>query len=172
MEGSNPAEGIAVCLHCWLCVMYSAASGVELITRSEESCRVCASKCVIQKPQQWGGLGQIWAEAPFKNNTEQIHKSTAYLTILHYRDIYSITHEPHASLGRILLRFFSTDTFIIYISEMPDLKCVKSTCLSHKTTYVALHKQFCEAPRTKIVRSPNIGHAKVITFLVLVHWMK
>ena len=61
------AEGMEVRLLCFLFVYVAAST-----TLSEELYRVCASTVVIQKPQQCGALGSIWAAAPQKKNNNII----------------------------------------------------------------------------------------------------
>ena len=57
--GSNPAGGMYVRLLCVLCCD-------ELVILWKESYRVCVCVFMIQKPQQWGSLGQTWTVAPQK----------------------------------------------------------------------------------------------------------
>jgi hypothetical protein len=60
---SNTAVGMDIdllCLHVMLsCVGRGLCDG--LITRPDESYRVCLTVCVIKKPQKRGGQGPIWA---------------------------------------------------------------------------------------------------------------
>jgi hypothetical protein len=69
--GSNPAEGMDVCLLCLYVVLSCVGRGLcdGLITRSEEYYR--ESNCVLLRNLKKGGQGPIWAVAPLEGRKEE-----------------------------------------------------------------------------------------------------
>ena len=72
--GSNPTGDMDACLLWVLCAVEVSATCWSPVQRSPTDCG--ESLCVIYKPREWGGHGQVWALLRQKHTNSQTNKQT------------------------------------------------------------------------------------------------